>query len=277
MTETRSAILLQDLKLDTLVEQLPREVFVIDVGVTMARSQARDTFAMDNQGRAIQPPTYPVPLKSSGTMPYIGNKTIYIRNPVEGPRGGQESYLFEEFIKQLQTVKDVAEELDRSAAQRLYVSDLRLCEIPSEYTRRGDGWDAGITKEGVEENIPVTIGQFEKQQKISDAVQEDLGESTPGRVIIPMTLTDATIVHMKPTKHGDCRRFYFREKQAEKYGEPAFAPRQPRKLTWGFVADQFPELVSSGVIVEREFDGYTENTERFIEEDTRIINQGDDE
>jgi hypothetical protein len=276
MTETRSEIMLRDLKLDTLVEQLPSEVFVIDVGVTMARSQARDTFVMDNNGRAVQPPSYPIPLKSSGTMPYVGDKRVYIRNPVEGPRGGQESYLFEEFVKQLQTVKDLAEELDRSAAQRMYVSDLRLCEVPSEYVRNGDGWDAGITSEGVEENIPVTIGQFEKQQKVSDAVQGQLGESTPGQVIIPMTLTDATIVHMKQTKHGDCRRFYYREKQAEKNGSPDLAPQQPRTLTWPFVGDQFPELVESGLIANIEFDGHTENTERFVEEDARIVDGGDD-
>jgi hypothetical protein len=274
MTETRSAIMLRDLKLDTLVEQLPNEVFVIDVGVTMARSQARDTFVMDHDGRAVQPPSYPIPLKSSGTMPYVGDKRVYIRNPVEGPRGGQESYLFEEFVKQLQTIKDLAEELDRSAAQRMYVSDLRLCEVPSEYARSGTGWDAGITSEGVEENVPVTIGQFEKQQKVSDAVQEQLGESTPGRVIIPMTLTDATIVHMKPTKHGDCRRFYFREKQAKKNGSPDLAPQQPRTLTWTFVDDQFPELVESELIANVEFDGHTENTERFIEEDARIVESG---
>lgn len=276
MTETRSEIMLCDLKLDTLVDQLPREVFVIDVGVTMARSQARDTFAMDNQGRAIQPPAYPIPLKSSGTMPYIGNKRVYIRNPVEGPRGGQESYLFEEFVKQLQTVKDVAEELDRSAAQRLYVSDLRLCEAPSEYVRDGDGWNAGITPEGVEENIPVTIAQFEKQQKVSDAVQEQLGEVTPGRVIIPMTLTKADIVHMK-RGHGDSRRFYYTGGQAEENSKPKLAPKQPTKLTWPFVEDHLPELVDSGLIANIEFDGYTKTDKQFIEEDARFVNRGGDE
>lgn len=276
MTQTRSEIMLCDLKLNTLVEQLPREVFVIDVGVTMARSQARDTFAMDNQGRAIQPPMYPIPLKSSGTMPYIGNKRVYIRNPVEGPRGGQESYLFEEFVKQLQTVKDVAEELDRSAAQRLYVSDLRLCEAPSEYVRNGDGWNAGITPEGVEENIPVTIAQFEKHQQVSNAVQEQLGESTPGQVIIPMTLTKAEIVHMK-RGHGDARRFYYSDAQAEENSKPEYTPKQPTKLTWGFVEQQFPELVASGLIANIEFDGHTETDERFIEESARFVNRGGDD
>lgn len=276
MTETRSEIMLCDLKLESLVEQLPREVFVIDVGVTMARSQARDTIAMDNNGRAMQPPTYPIPLKVSGTMPYVGDKRVYIRNPVEGPRGGQESYLFEEFVKNLQGVKDRAEELDRSAAQRMYVSDLRLCEAPSEYVRNGDGWDAGITPEGVEENIPVTIAQFEKQQKVSDAVQEQLGESTPGQVIIPMSLTKAEIVHVK-RGHGDARRFYYSETQAEDNSDPTLAPKQPPKLTWAFVEERFPELIASGLIANIEFDGHTKTDERFIEESARFVNRGDDE
>lgn len=276
MTETRSEIMLCDLKLESLVDQLPREAFVIDVGVTMARSQARDTFAMDNEGKAIQPPAYPIPLKSSGTMPYIGNKRVYIRNPVEGPRGGQESYLFKEFVKQLQTVKDVAEELDRSAAQRLYVSDLRLCEVPSEYARDGDGWNAGITPEGVEEEIPVTIAQFEKQQKVSDAVQEQLGEVTPGRVIIPMTMTQAKTVHMKRGQ-GDSRRFYYSDTQAEQNGKPECKPRRPTKLTWEFVSEQFPNLIASSLIANVEFDGHTKTDEQFIEEDARFVNQGGEE
>lgn len=273
MTETRSEIMLCDLKLDSLVEQLPREAFVIDVGVTMARSQARDTIAMDNNGRAMQPPTYPIPLKVSGTMPYVGDKRVYIRNPVEGPRGGQESYLFEEFVKNLQGVKDRAEELDRSAAQRMYVSDLRLCEAPSEYVRNGDGWDGGITPEGIEENIPVTIAEFEKQQKVSDAVQEQLGESTPGQVIIPMSLTEAEIVHVK-RGHGDARRFYYSTGQAEDNSNLDLAPKQPPKLTWGFVEEQFPELVASGLIANIEFDGHTRTNERFVEEDARFVNRG---
>lgn len=285
---SRTEYLIHDLKFRELSEQLPENVFPMAVKLTLARAEKRDIHMTTATDDPIRDPSWPVPIKTSEPSPYIKPTTVYLANPARDFDVNQKIWRFEKFVGRMTAAKEAIGNQYPGDDERLYLNEVRVCEIPPEYAYREDD-DGNTVRDGAngvgrraidraiyDDRAEMYIGHFKKRPSITDEhVREQLGERAPGDVLQPLRLTDVERVYAKNHRNANTCRKYFSKGQAEKYNVPNLAPREydaeNEAYTQQALHEHFPELTESDFLDVVKFDGHYSTDERFVPEDARVL------
>ena len=220
---TRTAIILKSLKLDDMRETIPRNVFPVSAKVVAERRSDYDKKLDGFSGISV-----PFEVRTPSGMPYIPSTTVVFANPVERHiRRRDSGWYFDEFSKYFARAVKIMQEQDPSISDRLYITDLVMCEIPDAYSTSDKIGRATVLPSLYEDNVEVNIATFGKVSKINNPkVKEILAESIPGKCIMPCELTSVLRVHCKPYLKANIVRMYYTEKEAYRWRKPEFAPLQ---------------------------------------------------
>lgn len=279
MTETLREIVISNLRLRGLAEDLPARVFPVDITIELSRSRAKDNFLSDENGAPISKgKNYPFHVKTPRPKPYIPRTTVRFTNPVECNPGNEKNWEFSAFSELLPEILDRIEDAGtKEAAQRVYITDLRLVEVAEEYTQPRSGGKEGlrVTPDAYTDNENVGIFSFSKRatvpQEILGKITEDIA---PGKVIQPLKLTSVKEVTLKEYQKARPRRKYYRS--ATK-AHPDAKPDEfsGDDVTWGLATRLGERLANSETIVPVEWQGHTEDKETFIMDDATVLDPDD--
>lgn len=285
---TRTEFLIHDLKFQRLSDQLPDNVFLMSVKVTLARSNKRDTHMTTATGDPIREKSWPVSFKESEPSPYIPPTRVHLTNPAENPDKGEKAWRFETFVNRMTAGMEALSKQYPGEQERVYLNDVKLVEVPPEYVYRededGNKLPADSKAEGYrnirrslyDDRAELAIGHFRKRPSITDDhVRDQLGTVVAGEVLQPLRLTDVKLVHAKCHQNAETRRKYFTDGQASQYGDANLAPREIDADSEAYVQktlhEQFPELAQSDFLDVVRFSGHFSNNERFVPEDAQVL------
>lgn len=279
MSETIREIVISNLRLRELSNDLPPCVFPVDVSIELSRSTAKDNFLSDSDGVPMSHGSnYPFDVKTPRPKPYIPRTTVRFTNPVECAEGGGKNWDFPVFADKLSSILDRIEEAGtKQAADRVYITNLRLVEIPEEYTQKRDGSKSGLrpSPEAYKSNIRVGICTFSKRATVPKHVRKDLtADIAPGSVIQPMKLTELKEVTVKEYAKARPRRKYYRSPSAAD-GTVGPVVNEEDDVTWELATDYGQQLTDSGTVVPVEWKGHREDTETFVMDSAEVLDPDD--
>jgi hypothetical protein len=217
----RREVLLGDLHVVSLMEKLPPTVFPVSASITMRRSTADDELYRDHS-----PPEYPVSARKP-VGAYIPETTVYFDNPALIANERQKTWRFHEFREQFEAQLDAIPELGADVMDRIYLTDLRVVEIPPSYVSSNGGHRSADPKLYQDEG-EMTIGRFSKHTALSASeLREELGDDLPGDTNKPLRLQRIEEVTAKPYQGTGTasKRRYYTEGQADQYGAAEKTPK----------------------------------------------------
>lgn len=220
-SQERREVLLRDLHITSLMERLPPAVFPVSAAITMRRSTAEDDVYTE-----FAPPEYPVPVRKP-VGAYIPDTTVYFDNPAVVSDERKKTWRYDEFCEQFEAQLEQIDELSSGALDRIYLTELRLVEIPAAYVSSTNG-QRSADPSLYQDEATMTIGRFSKYTELAASdVREELGDSLPDDTTKPLRLTQVKEVTAKPyqgTGTGSKRRYYTGG-QADSYNSAEKGPR----------------------------------------------------
>ncbi len=220
-SEERREVILGDLHVTTLMEDLPPTVFPVSASITMRRSTSEDRLY-----NTYCPPEYPVPVREP-VGAYIPDTTVYFDNPALVADERRKTWKYHKFTEKFEEQLAEIDELGPNAMDKLYLTGLRLVELPATYISSESGHR--VADESLyQDEAEMTIGRFEKYTELSAAaIREELGDALPGDTEKPLRLTQIQEVTAKPYQGAGTgsKRRYYTGGQADSYGSAEKAPR----------------------------------------------------
>jgi hypothetical protein len=224
-SEKAQSIVLTEPSPQTVIEQLPQDVWPVTAKLSLDRSSTHD-----RSHDEYTTPEYPVEVRQPRGVPYIPESTVYFDNPAERPPGDTKAWRPHEFREAMDEILAFFDEDTAVDTERLYVTGLCVVEIPAQYVRSDDG---GIvpTHSLYEEHGEMTLAYFQKESSLSaHRVRSELDEALPGETRTPLQLTQISEVRAKEVKSDRTTRMksgrtrYFTHSEADKYGKPELTP-----------------------------------------------------
>lgn len=207
----RVEALLADMHVTSLVERLPSNVFPVAAGITMRRETADDNVFLD-----YKPPEYPVPIRNPEGA-YIPDTTVYFDNPAEVADSSRKTWKYHEFVDAFREQLNEVQELGATPEDRIYITHLRVVEIPPAYVT-SDGGHPAASPRLFQNEGEMTIGYFTKFSELSaNEIQETLGDAMPDEMRKPLRLNRIDEVTAKPYDGSgtQSKRRYYTDGQAE--------------------------------------------------------------
>jgi hypothetical protein len=284
---SRTEFLIHDLKFRELSDQLPTNVFVMSIRVTLARTQKRDVHLLTPDDDPIRPPAFPVPVNVSREAPYIDRVKSCIANPAKDFKIDKKLWRFETYVNRMTAEKEAIASEFPGEDERIYLNGVELVEVPAEYAYREDETGDELpfdSKQGFrsvrsdlyDDRAEIYIGRFDKRPSITDEhVRDQLGERAPGDVMQPLRLDSVKRAYAKNHRDANTTKKYFTEGQARQYNDESLAPRgwdaDSEVYTQRTFDSQFTRLAQSEFYDPVRFDGHYNTRDLFVPEEATIL------
>ena len=275
-----------DIRWKEIANSLPDNVFLISLRIFCARSEENDKPWGDWDGTFR---SFKVMVPSD--EPYIPYQTIYFYNPLEKkrlpgkektPRGSsyqhEDMCVAEDFFRDFQDFIRIMEMHFPGVVKRIYIDQLRLCEIPEEYIREGDSLEERIDRKLYTAGVRVTIGDFGRPTRIATVdARKDVREIIAWeKVLKPCDLTEIMSVVPKPVRKAYWKKHYYTATEASKHGKPDYAPKtisgaKLELMEKDEMRTYFPNLVDMNILKRVKYTGDVVRKEEFLEKGGEII------
>jgi hypothetical protein len=195
-----------------LERKIPDNVFFMDTTVGGSRS--------GKQGEVInglQPPDYPWTARLPPDEAIVPKRVAYIQNQFENAPKGWMPWSFESFVEGHEAfLEELKEAGHKSVADRVYVQNLTVCEVQSEYVSRTNADRRVVDIDDMHrDNAEVVIGKFGPRNTGigNKEVAEKIGRMLPGETKKPRQLKEVRRVHMVDPEQArrDRRCAYYTE------------------------------------------------------------------
>lgn len=276
----RMSALLADLHVTSLVEDLPPNVFPVAAGLTMRRETSDDSVFMD-----YKPPEYPLPIRKPEGA-YIPNRTVYFENPAEIADNNRKTWPYHEFVDSFREQLQDVDELGPNPEDRIYITHLRIVEIPSAYVTT-DGGHPAASERLYQNEAEMTIGYFSKFTELqAQDVKEELGDALPDETEKPLRLNRIDEVTAKPYDGGatQSKRRYYTAGQANSSESYDRTPKiwaserfvrdretRPLDVAVGNIDRFFPALSDSQFLKRFKFFGSEKSSSFFVADEVSTM------